>query len=257
MRHTIWAIVLCAVAAVPASAQLQLEFKEGRVTIDATSVPPRTILNEWAKLGDTRIIGAERIAGSPLTLKLIDVSEAQALEIILRSVAGYMAAPRGPASKGASMYDRILVMATSTPPPATSSTPTRAGTNAPGQVNMPGTQRFVPQRPPVQSNEDEDEDDEDPNPPAQPVFTFPQPGQQPGAIAPGMSVPPANGGAAAPGSSIVINPTTPTGGVTTPPGARVPGMITQPVAPPIPGQPVPPPIPGQPPYPPGVRPPGQ
>ena len=54
----------------------------------------RTILTEWAKLGGTKVVGAERISGAPLTLKLDDVTEAQALEIILRSVAGYMAAPR-------------------------------------------------------------------------------------------------------------------------------------------------------------------
>ena len=121
MRRTLLIFALAILAAAPAGAQsLKLAFKGGRVSVDAAAVPVRTILNEWAKLGGTKIVGAERIAGAPLTLKLDDVPESQALEIILRSVAGYMAAPRG-AMPGASMYDRILVLATSSgPAPAAS-----------------------------------------------------------------------------------------------------------------------------------------
>lgn len=225
--------------ATPARAQgLKLSFNQGRVSVDATAVPVRTILNEWAKLGGTKVVGAERISGAPLTLKLVDVPEAQALDIILRSVAGYMAAPRG-AVAGASMYDRILVMATSSgPAPAAASRPAANNANPNN-----GTQRFIPSRPvrqeqqPTDPNEDEEED---PNPPNPPVFTFPQPGQQvfpqPGAFN-GQPMP--NG--AFPGgagfnpnqpqtitinpSSVPTSPTTPFG--TT--GATMPGMIQQPV----------------------------
>jgi hypothetical protein len=123
MRHILLTIALSALAALPAAAQqLTLEFHQGLVTIDAAGVPVRTILNEWAKRGDTKVIGGERITGAPLTVKLVDVPEAKALEVILRSVAGYMAAPRS-TGQGASVYDRILVMATSSAPPP----PTAAG----------------------------------------------------------------------------------------------------------------------------------
>ena len=132
MRRTLLILALAVLVAAPVGAQnLKLAFNGGRVSVDATGVPVRTILNEWAKLGGTKIVGAERLAGSPLTLKLDDVPEAQALEIILRSVAGFMAAPRG-AVPGASMYDRILVMATSSGPAPPPSTPRpRAATRAP------------------------------------------------------------------------------------------------------------------------------
>lgn len=253
MRRTLLILALAVLVAAPAGAQaLKLAFDQGRVSIDATSVPVRTILNEWAKLGGTKVVGAERISGAPLTLKLVDVPEPQALDIILRSVAGYMAAPRG-AVAGASMYDRILVLATSSV-----AAPAVARPNAPaGTTPTAGTQRFVPPRPVRQqpAEEADEDEEEDPNPPNPPVFTFPQPGQpgfgqppgifngtgQPGTGPPIITVNPATG---AP-QSITINPapapTTPFGT----PGTTMPGVI-QPV--PQPGQPA---QPG-----PMVRPPG-
>ena len=90
-----------------------------------------------------------------------------------------MAAPRG-AVAGASMYDRILVMATSSAPaPAAAASRPTPGNTLNGNPNN-GTQRFVPPRPaPAGAARADDEDEEeDPNPPNPPVFTFPQPGQQ-------------------------------------------------------------------------------
>lgn len=201
MRQILLTFALSLVAVLPASAQqLKLSFNEGRVSLEATGVPVRTILTEWANLGGTKVIGAERITGSPLTLKLDDVPEAQALEIVLRSVAGYMAAPRrASATPGASMYDRILVLATSAAPPAAASRPT------PPQGNANANQRFAPPRPPVRQADDtnEPDDEADPNPPNAPVFTFPQPGQvngQPGVF---QGAPPVMNG-----QPMMINPNT-------------------------------------------------
>ena len=102
----------------PAAAQnLKLEFHDGRVTVDAQPCRCAPSSPNGARLGGTKIVGAERMSGAPLTLKLINVPEAQALDIILRNVAGYMAAPRSAGVTGASSYDRILVMATTSAPP--------------------------------------------------------------------------------------------------------------------------------------------
>lgn len=249
MRRTLLILALAVLVAAPARAQaLKLAFNQGRVSVDATAVPVRTILGEWAKLGGTKVVGAERISGAPLTLKLVDVPEAQALDVILRSVAGYMAAPRA-ALTGASMYDRILIMATSS---VAAPAPSRPAANGPNPNN--GTQRFIPPRPVRQGQLAEpDEDEEDPNPPNPPVFTFPQPGQQ-GFPQPGpFNGPPMVNGApmvipsAGQPQTITINPAPAPTGPTTPfgsTGATVPGMIQQPVV--QPGQPLPP----------GVRPPG-
>ena len=225
-------VALSVMAAFPAAAQnLTVEFYEGRVSVDATAVPVRTILTEWGKVGGTKIIGAEKITGLPLTVKLIDVTEAQALETILRSVAGYMAAPRN-GGTGSSMYDRILVMATTTaPPPAARPAPTNNN-----NAGINGTQRFVPQRQ-VQQREQPEQDEEpepDENPPGPPVFTFPPPGQNGFPNQPGQVVNPPQNGTGQP--TTVINPTTVPGQEQpqAPIGVSRPGMM---VAPPPQNQP--------------------
>jgi hypothetical protein len=79
----------------PASAEpLSIAFDNGRVTLKATDVPLRQILQEWARLGQTRVVGLEKLAGAPVTIELTAVPERHALEVLLRSIAGYVAAPR-------------------------------------------------------------------------------------------------------------------------------------------------------------------
>lgn len=237
MRITLLVVALTVALAGPASAQqLTLAFNDGLVTIDATAVPVRTILTEWAKKGGTKVVGVERVTGAPLTVKLVDVPESKALDVILRSVAGYLAAPRS-AGAGPSIYDRILVMATSSSPaPAT---PPRPAPQPPNPA-FNGTQRFVP--PQRQVPDDDEVREEDPTPPNPPVFTFPgapapagQPafpsptGQSP--QMPPMMVNPSNG-AAPPPMQITPAP----GGYPSPSpfGSSTPGVITAP--PPQPGQ---------------------
>ncbi len=209
MRRALFLTAALSVAtAWTADAQnLKVEFHEGRVTVDATAVPVRNILTEWGNVGGTKIIGAEKITGAPLTVKLIDVTEAQALETILRSVAGYMAAPRS-TTAGASIYDRILVMATSTTPPPVAR-PTPANNNN-GAFN--GTQRFVPPRqvPQREQPELEEQPEQDENPPNPPVFTFPPPQN-------GFN-PPQNGGQ----QPVVVNPATGVPSAVVPPGQEQP-----------------------------------
>ena len=101
LRTLVVAVFFLACAGSAGAQNLTLEFRDGRVSIDAANVPVRTILSEWARLGGTRVVGAERINSSALTIHLENVPEAQALEIVLRNVAGYMAAPRSVASSGA------------------------------------------------------------------------------------------------------------------------------------------------------------
>jgi hypothetical protein len=242
MRQILLSLAMSFALAAPAAAQqLTLTFNNGLVTVDAAAVPVRTLLAEWAKKGGTKVVGAERVTGAPLTVKLIDVPEAQALEVVLRSVAGYMAAPRS-TGEGASIYDRILVMATSSAPPPPAARPlTPANPNA-----MAGTQRFVPPQRQQQQQADED-DEEDPTPPNPPVFTFPtaapnqngQPGafvnQPPGSatpeVMPPMIVNPQTG------QTITISPAAPTSYPTASPfGSGTPGTINQPAV--QPGQPV-------------------
>jgi hypothetical protein len=122
MKSTLWrGLCLSALAllfAIPANAgELKLSINAGRVTVIATNVPVSQVLQEWARVGHTKIVNAERIMGPPVTVQLVNVPEKEALDIILRSASGYVAAPRPELVADASMYDRIMIMPTSIAPP--------------------------------------------------------------------------------------------------------------------------------------------
>jgi len=153
----------------PASADVLLSLQNGRVTIVAKDATVRQILTEWARVGQTKIVNVERIPGTPLTIELRDVPEQQALKILLRSISGYMAAPRTTmAAANESVFDRIIVM------------PTLAAAAAPlGAAPSPVAPTVFSQTTPPS---DEDRDDAGPPPglqqppgPRGPVFVFPQP----------------------------------------------------------------------------------
>ena len=101
---------------------VNLQFSNGLVSLRAQNAPVRAILAEWARLGGSTIVNGDRVAGAPVTLELTNVPESQALDIVLRGVAGYMLGPRRAGMAGASAYDRIMILPTSVaprnPPPA-------------------------------------------------------------------------------------------------------------------------------------------
>ena len=115
MTRLALALFLLTCSATPSwAAGLTLSVRDGFVSLDAQDVTVRQILTEWARVGKTRIVNAERITGGPITLKLDAVPEKQALDIILRTIPGYMAMPRSTQVADASLYDRILIMPTTT-----------------------------------------------------------------------------------------------------------------------------------------------
>jgi hypothetical protein len=259
LRTFVVAVFFLACAGSAGAQNLTFEFRDGKVSLDATNVPVRTILSEWARLGGTRVVGGERVAGAPLTIHLENVPEAQALEIVLRNVAGYMAAPRSAASTGASQYDRILVLATSSAPAAAANTRSAPVPQNPGRGKPPNDPDEQPPAPAEVADTGVNE----------PPFQFPQqnpfqaaqPGQ-PGPfgtpmMAPGQQPPVIQFGQQ-PNQGVTINPAPPQ---QTPvlqfPGTQqqMPGTVTQPagfgVGSPTPGVIVQPQQPGQP-----VRPPG-
>lgn len=273
------AFVLVLTVALPASAQqLKLQLKDGLVTLEATSVPARQILAEWASVGGTKVVGGEKVSGLPLTLKLVNMPERQALDIILRNVAGFMAAPRqASAAPGASTYDKILILASSSAPAqAAANGPRPGGPSAAVPGSMAGTQRRVPPRPPNLPGpppddvniDNESEPEEQADATTQPVFTFPAPPGAPNGNPVFVPVNTNNAGAfgrpgqpgmvAAPvitlqpnanGQPTIYNfvpnegqpPATPQSGFSVI-GSPTPGMIQQPT--PMPGQPTPPRPPG-------------
>lgn len=107
--------MLLGVAAASSAQAVSLQFNNGRVTINAQNAPIRTILLEWARLGGTRIVNGERIGGGPVTLELTDVPERAALDVLLRTAAGYVVTerqqPGGPSTLGG-----VVILATSSAP---------------------------------------------------------------------------------------------------------------------------------------------
>jgi hypothetical protein len=124
---------LAVLVSLPVSAQqLSLDIRDGLVTLQATNVPVRQVLAEWARIGGTRVVGGDRVSGAALTLTLEGVPEAKALDIVLRGAAGYMASARTVPGSGRSGYDRIVVLASSTPPSGGAATGnTAAGRSTP------------------------------------------------------------------------------------------------------------------------------
>jgi hypothetical protein len=215
-------VAVCLLTASAASADVQLAMNNGRVSIVAKDATVRQILTEWARVGQTKVVNVERIPGGPLTLELTNMPEGQALDVLLTSVSGYVAAPRQTPVAGLSVFDRIIVMPTVAAP--------RQAAAAPPPTTTFQAPQFVPP-PPV----DDDPDDvpvpnvQMPGQPRAPVFnTFPPPQVGgPQNLPPGMqSVVPA-GRTDAP-VTFGSTPTAPAAG-----GVAVPGMIVQP-PPPIP-----------------------
>jgi hypothetical protein len=104
---------LVLVLALPGSAgagDVRLTIHDGRVVLSARDATLRQILLEWERVGGTRIVNRDRVPGTLLTLELVDVPERQALETLLRSAAGYVAATRLDPASGASQYSRIILM---------------------------------------------------------------------------------------------------------------------------------------------------
>ena len=119
MKRVLYGMLLAATlsglgAGTATAAGLTLTIRDGRVSLDAKDVTIRQILTEWARVGKTRIVNVERVTSGPVTLKFDNVPEPDALELVLRALPGYVAAPRSTPVADASMYDRILIMATTT-----------------------------------------------------------------------------------------------------------------------------------------------
>jgi hypothetical protein len=128
--------LMCALATTATAGELRLSIANGRVTIVAQDVPVRQILDEWGRVGQTQVVGAERLTGAPVTLELLDVPEGRALETLLRSASGYIAKPRS-GTAGTSSYDRILIMPASKPPAMSAAPPAFNASRPQPQVVMP------------------------------------------------------------------------------------------------------------------------
>jgi hypothetical protein len=226
-------------ASLPVFAEVRVTIHDGLVTVVAKDATIRQILSEWARVGQARVVNGERIAGGPISLELTNVPEQQALDLLLRSVSGYIAAPRPTISASLSRYDRVIVMPASPPPRAATTTPPPTVSSPPPQFQPPLAQPGGPGGAGIPTIPDDDGDDERPQPngiPTRgPVFqTFPQPQvvnpSQPLPIGAAPFQPPPVQPQQPAGPAPAPFPTAPFGGV------AVPGMVA-PAPQPPPNQP--------------------
>jgi len=231
LKPVVHGVLVFLLAASSAFAQVQLTIRDGRVTLSAKDATVRQILTEWARIGQTKVVNVERIPGGPVTLQLTNVPEEEALGILLRSVSGYMAAPRPTAVGNLSRYDRILVMPTLAAPRQAGAAvapvfqqpgvPTLAAPGSPGANNdedRPMPSVVMPARGPLFQTFQQPQDLNPPQP-GGPVLPPGFQGQPVPSAAPNGS-PPAVAPAPSPGATVI--------------GSPRPGMV---IAPPVqPGQ---------------------
>jgi hypothetical protein len=218
-RACLTVAAVCAVVGLAApsiAGQVKLEIRGGLVTLEATDASLREIFNEWARVGQTRVVNADSAPGGLITIRLDGVPERQALETLLRSVGGFLAVARATPQESLSIYDRIMVMPVARPAAAAAF----AGGRSTPQPQQPSRDRIVIPPPMLVADDDEEAQ-------AGPI---PAQGAYGGAQQPGMRTSVQFGGVNAP------NPNAPQASPATipPPEAQSaprPGMSTAPATP--------------------------
>ena len=118
------AISFCLILAAgsTAGAEVRLTIHDGRVSMVARDATAGEILSEWGRVGQTKVVNLDRAPRDRMTIELSNVSEEEALSLVLRSASGYVAASRAAALEGGSIFDRILLMPPSVAPVAVKAT---------------------------------------------------------------------------------------------------------------------------------------
>lgn len=95
---------------------LQLSFDgQGNVTLIAQGVTLQDIFVEWTRLGGCYFPNADRLPRTMLVpLRFESVPELKVLDSLLRSAAGYMVAPRTTRTVGASAFEIVQILPTTT-----------------------------------------------------------------------------------------------------------------------------------------------
>jgi hypothetical protein len=100
----------------PVQKNLQLSFDgKGNVTLIAQGVTLQEILAEWTRVGGCYFPNADKLSRAMLVpLQFENVPELKVLDSLLRSAAGVVVAPRTTRTTGASAFEIVQILATST-----------------------------------------------------------------------------------------------------------------------------------------------
>lgn len=134
-----WIVVAVGFAAgVPAYAEVHITLQDGRVAISAKDATVAEIMAEWARITGMTIVNADRLPHERETIELQNVTERQALDVLLRATGGYVAHGRAGGSPSASLIDSVFVMERTAPiaPPPPAVNARRAAPAAPVAVEQ-------------------------------------------------------------------------------------------------------------------------
>jgi hypothetical protein len=96
-----------------AAAPVQLVLRDGVVWLVARDASLGQIFEEWARVGQTRVVNADRLT-ERLSIELNGIPEGQALDTLLRSVGGFVAVQRSalaaPPTATQSRFAQIVIM---------------------------------------------------------------------------------------------------------------------------------------------------
>jgi hypothetical protein len=131
MALVLVAVLMAWCAVSTARADVQFSIRDGRVVLVANNATIADIMAEWARVGRTKIVNADKIPKDVVTLEFRNVNERQVLDILLRSTSGFIVALRNGDDPNASLFDRIVIMPPSAPPPVVAASATPASRRAP------------------------------------------------------------------------------------------------------------------------------
>jgi glycosyltransferase involved in cell wall biosynthesis len=95
---------------------LRLTFRDGHISVVAHGVTVQQVLKEWERVGHTQVVHAEAAAAALIDIDLQDVTEEEALDVLLRSSAGFLAIAAQAPGETTSHFERILIVPSTSSP---------------------------------------------------------------------------------------------------------------------------------------------
>jgi len=104
-------VAVAADAGAGQSAEVDIAFREGRVTIAASNASAAAVLAVWSKVGQTAMKGTELLEKRIITLKPVDLGEAEALQLIVGREFEVKSSLKRAVEPGTSVYADLSVTA--------------------------------------------------------------------------------------------------------------------------------------------------
>jgi hypothetical protein len=138
--------LLCLLAAGNVAAQeLSLHIDKGLVTLDAENVTVDEVLARWIQATGLSVVSkGGQGSDVPVSLHVREVSERDALKMVLRDLSGYIMGERVEPGTGVVSVDRLVILTESAPRPADVLPPSMRARPAPVETVVPDDEPQAP-----------------------------------------------------------------------------------------------------------------